>query len=810
MRTELRALTPETLAELTNRGLVKRATREIERAMPVVVEDGEATVHATYDDGVTTALPAGGLDQGRCSCGASGVCRHLVGLVLAYQRATDQADPVGADRRSPADLSHPDSGRPVPNRADGGHSDPAHLDPGRVAAGGPGPGPRPDPDPDPGPGPDPADPGGVAMDAADRGRAGPGGAASGRVDPDSAASGRADSDRAGQAGRPRSNPALAGDSGPGDAAGSQGRTGADPPGADLGGAVAGGSGRVEWSPGDFTDAELTERIGARRLAAARRVQRAGYVARVHRSRPGDPVSSVELPTATVRFLVPGDLGFARTDAVAGVRDDVLALAVWAFREADARFPREVDAQVQVGGGEATAGGPGLDAAVALASVVLREGAVHVGAGISADVVGVRRTLEAARMRWPLLAVDDVVAQLAAYRDRSARYRPEALADHVAELFARHRAVTSAGAQPDATANPSLDPMSSAAGRDQRTLRSRVLGTDEAAETPLRRARLDGLGARVSVVGAERVVEVFLAHADSATVLVLRRSYETGDAGPLLAGRRVAGVTIGALAGGAVVTESAARSASRAVRLGTRRLSRTEAMASRGAWQDLPRALIAGDLAALADELAALPPRPLRARVEAELVRVVPVAEVHSVSYAPGAQRLDAVIADAAGTTAVVSASHAACAPGRLDSMAAALRGELRYVAGSVRRAGGGVVIDPIGFALADSVVVPDLAPADRVAAADDAPRLGLDPLGLALDEAAALLAELAHRGLQHAPATVPARLRTAASRLRGMGLRRVGETVEVLAGRLGPDPGDDAAEAWVDAYLRVSLAADMR
>jgi len=619
--------------------------------------------------------------------------------------------------------------------------------------------------------------------------------------------------------------------------------------------------------------------------------RAGYVARLHRARPGDPVSSVELPTATVRFLVPGDLGFARTDAVAGVRDDVLALAVWAFREADARFPGEVDVQVQVGGSGAAAGGPGLDAAVALAGVVLREGAVHVGAGIAADIGAVRRALEAARMRWPLLAVDDLVVQLEAYRDRSARYRPEALADHVAEIFARHRAVTSADAEPDTTRNPSSgpdtgpseipepspkadpsensgpgltagpseipDPSPSeifvpnsvpssglapetgesaqseptpgpeatpgtkeparynsprppAGSQDQRALRSRVLGTDEASETPLRRARLDGLGARVSVVGTERVVEVFLAHADSATVLVLRRSYETGDAGPLLAGRRVAGVSIGALAAGAVVTESAARSASRAVRLGTRRLSRTEAMASRGSWRDLPRALIAGDLAALAGELAALPPRPVRARVEAELVRVIPVAEVHSVSYAPGAQRLDAVIADVAGVTAVVSASHAACAPGRLDSMAAALRGELRYVAGSVRRAGGGVVIDPIGFALADSVVVPDLAPADRGTDPDDAPMLSMDPLGLALDEASALLAELAHRGLQHAPATVPGRLRTASGRLRRVGLRRVGESVEALAARLGPDPGDGAAEAWVDAYLRVNLAADMR
>jgi hypothetical protein len=80
-----------------------------------------------------------------------------------------------------------------------------------------------------------------------------------------------------------------------------------------------------------------------------------------------------------------------------------------------------------------------------------------------------------------------------------------------------------------------------------------------------------------------------------------------------------------------------------------------------------------------------------------------VAGVRSVSYAPGAQRLDAVIADASGTTAVISAVQASCAPGRLDAMAAALEGSVRYVAGQVRRGGGSIVIDPIGFAVEDAV-----------------------------------------------------------------------------------------------------------
>ena len=646
MRADLLALTADTLAELTNRGLVKRATREIERESPALTEDPDGTVHATLADGTATTLPPGGLDGAKCGCGAPGVCRHAVGLVLAYQRLTTAPEAP-----------------PVPEK--------------------------------------------------------------------------------------------------------------DEPG---------------WSPGQFSDAELTARIGERMMTAARRAERAGYVARVHRERPGDPVPTVELPTATVRFLVPENLGFARTDAVAGVRDDVLALAVWAFRVADAEAPGAADVQVQVGGGDAAGPAPGLERAVALAGLVLREGAIHLGAGIGAEVTSVRRGLEAARMRWPLLAVDDLVAQLDAYRERSARYLPEALADHVAELFARHRTVSRGGA----------------------SLASRVLGTDEASETPLRRARLDGLGARVSAAGEERVVDVYLAHADSASVLVLRRPYATEDPGPRLAERRVAGVTIGALASGAVVTESAARSASRTIRLGTRRLSRTEAMASRGSWEHLPRALVAADLSVLAAELDALPPRPVRARVEAELVRVIPIAEVVSISYAPGAQRLDAVIADGAGTLATVSATHAACAPGRLDAVAAALDGGVRYVAGSVRRGGGGLVVDPVGFAVEDGVQVPDLTPAAHGAGPADRPDPTADPLGHALDEALALLSEIAHRGLQHTPPTMPSRLRQSATQLARVGLHRSAQAVTAVSALLGPDPGDAAVEAWVDAYLRVSTSAELR
>jgi hypothetical protein len=189
--------------------------------------------------------------------------------------------------------------------------------------------------------------------------------------------------------------------------------------------------------------------------------------------------------------------------------------------------------------------------------------------------------------------------------------------------------------------------------------------------------------------------------------------------------------------------------------------------------------------------------------------VIPVAEVISLSYAHGAQRLDAVIADANGITATVTATHVSCAPGRLDGVATALTGEIRYVAGTVRRGTTGITIDPLGFATGDAVLVPDLMPPAPGPIPGDRPARTTDPLAQALDDALSVLSEVAHRGLAHTPPTMPARLRTAADRLRALGLHRAADANLALAARLGPDPGTAAQTAWVDAYLRLRLAAEL-
>lgn len=658
MRTDLLALTTDSLAALTNRGLVKRAGKE---AAPDLRTDADGTVHGDFAGGPTASLPPGGLDAARCTCGAAGVCRHVVGVVLAYQHQ--------------------------------------HAGPAAGTGGGP-----------------PVE------------------------------------------------------------------TGEDPQGR--------GPEAAAWSPGQVSDDELTARIGARLMAAARRTERTGYTARVRRATASDPAPQVELATATVRFLIPGDLGFVHTDAVAGSRDDVIALAVWAFRVADELHPGTQEVRVDVGGEAGTGTGSGLERALGLAGTVLREGAAHLGQGLEATIADVQRHLDAAGSRWPLLAVGDLAEQLAAYRDRGAHYRPELLAGHLAELHARHRAVT----RPDAT------------------LRSSVLGTAEAAETPLRRARLESLGCRVRSLGDRRIADVYLAHSDSAMVLVLRREWDGDDDGPLLARRRVAGSTLAALATGNLVTESAVRSASRTVRLATGRISRTTVSPSRGEWGELSPSLVVTDLAALGRELDALTLRPIRPRVEAELVRVVAVSRVVAMTYVPGDQRLDALVADQAGNTATVTATHTGAAPGRLDSLAAVLageEGELRFVSGVVGRTGGGVVIDPVGLAAGGRVVVPDLQPAGGggpLAVAEDDPH---DPLTAALIDTRGLLAEAAHHGLSHLPPTYGARLDTAARRLTGLGLHRIAQSVTAFAAARSQDSDETAEQTWIDAYLRLEVALDL-
>lgn len=86
-RPDLLELTPQALTALANAGFVKRAQKDVAAGLLPRIEmadDGEVVAH--FDDGVSTRLPPGRtLRDASCTCPASGMCRHRVMLVLAYQ-----------------------------------------------------------------------------------------------------------------------------------------------------------------------------------------------------------------------------------------------------------------------------------------------------------------------------------------------------------------------------------------------------------------------------------------------------------------------------------------------------------------------------------------------------------------------------------------------------------------------------------------------------------------------------------------------------------------------------------------------------
>jgi hypothetical protein len=120
LRPDLTALTPDDLAALANRGLVKRAQRECQAGELTAQWDAgdDGTIRADWSDGVSCTLPGKGtVSDAQCTCGAIDLCRHVLRTVLAWQQR--QAATAGADGAP---------GAAAPERWDPGRIDDAALE----------------------------------------------------------------------------------------------------------------------------------------------------------------------------------------------------------------------------------------------------------------------------------------------------------------------------------------------------------------------------------------------------------------------------------------------------------------------------------------------------------------------------------------------------------------------------------------------------------------------------------------------------------------------------------------------------------
>ena len=409
-------------------------------------------------------------------------------------------------------------------------------------------------------------------------------------------------------------------------------------------------------------------------------------------------------------------------------------------------------------------------------------------------------LRAGNLQWPLATIEELTEQLGFHRDRHAGYEARRVGHLITEMQSRARI---------------------AAG-DSTTATFAALGSKEKGETPLRRAMLIGLGCRIRGEG-DRTAEIFLAQPDTGLVLVWRRSWPSAvppagtsagtqprlPSGSELAGRRVAGSTVRSLASGQVVTESAVRTAGRVLRIAVNTVARTSVTPGNGDWgEQLAPRLLVTDFQDARRELGDLPSRLIRPRVAAELVRAVAVSGVESIRYDPGEQRLEAVILDDGGHRAIVAATYRGSSPGALDALATALTSAPLWVSGTLARRGSDLLIDPLAVVVADpsgarSIVVPDLVAGEEDVDHELSGARTLDPIEQALDDAAGLLADAVHRGLDALPPSFADRIDEVAETLEDVGLARTAELVRAIR------PGSpDLADAWFEASLRVDLAAE--
>lgn len=110
-RPDLDAVTVDTLIALANRGLVKRAQRELDSASPPMLQEAAGVLSAVFADGARAELAAAApVTDATCSCGAKSLCRHRIGLVLAYQRRAVRTEPdaESVTRWSPGAISDDD------------------------------------------------------------------------------------------------------------------------------------------------------------------------------------------------------------------------------------------------------------------------------------------------------------------------------------------------------------------------------------------------------------------------------------------------------------------------------------------------------------------------------------------------------------------------------------------------------------------------------------------------------------------------------------------------------------------------------
>jgi hypothetical protein len=390
-----------------------------------------------------------------------------------------------------------------------------------------------------------------------------------------------------------------------------------------------------------------------------------------------------LPMATVRFLAPNDIAYARCDCVQMTGCVHVALALRAFAASQgAREATLVAATPTRASGDLVAT---VDAALRR---VLVEGVTAGTAAHARDLDQARNVASRRGATWLVLALEALTDQIEAYEARSARYDDATSLTLMAELFARTRSTNATAA----------------------------LGVGEAMETPMAKTRLVSLGARITARGSEVTASVLLADTDTGAAMLMEKRFSDGEqdarARPTSVDHRLLApaLSVRGVGLGQILTAVARRRADGTLMLGQGARGKT-VLLPQASLAKLPPPLHVDSVPRLLAELERRPPDLIRPRNRVADVHVFDVERVLGQAFVPGTQLWQAAVTlPRDGGSLHLERRYDAGAPSALPALFAAAAGDkapLTQIAGTVRAEGGAIVCEPWSL-FTDRFIVPDL------------------------------------------------------------------------------------------------------
>ncbi|MBJ7287511.1 hypothetical protein [Williamsia sp.] len=537
----------------------------------------------------------------------------------------------------------------------------------------------------------------------------------------------------------------------------------------------------DWSPGEFTDEQLADTLGRTALRKAHDHMATGYTATVHRGSRGHPEVRVDLPHATVRFLVPENLDHAHSSATRQAAAVTIVLAVWAARHAD----HTGDDVVHLGGDGPAASGTQAEYEVALGVVasVLDAGAAHLTESLRAELERGLVKLRIGTATWITDATAELLDMVDALAQRHTRFSRRRLCELMVEV---HNRATLAG-----MAEPPI-------GRE-------ASGVDVTPETPIRRTIFTGLGARHGGTTESTEIDTFLYDRSAQTISVWKREASSNlrSDGPGTRGYLIAS--------GSVIAESAVRLAG-----GRLRFSRTgpKSLAplppDPDVWPTLGNRIYITEFADLRRQLAERPPSFARKRTVAQSVVIVAIAHVGAVDYTPGDQTLRAWIHDSSGDRAMIETEYRPECAGALDAVADALRHHTTAVSGHVRLRDGELVVDPYALVTDGTIIVPQLLPDPPSRTIPSAVVPQRDPIVSLIGDALDVMGELAQRGLEQPTPSTADVVDDLSERASALRMTDTVQSLRSVADSLRAGPVEDRRHAWVAAATRLVVLSEFR